>query len=39
MFNLDHNVEGNVTHFRLGVTMIHANCTENPFVYLIKYRD
>ena len=39
MYNLGYDADWNGTYFKFCITMIYLNCTVNPFVYLIKYRD
>ena len=39
MYNLGYNVNFNGTYYKLYVSMVFVNCTINPFIYLVKYRD
>ena len=39
MYNLGYNVDWNSTYYNATVYMVFLNCTVNPFIYLIKYRD
>ena len=39
MFNLGYDVDFNGIYYKFGVLMVFLNCTVNPFIYLIKYRD
>ena len=39
MFNIGYNVDFNGTFFKVSILMAFFNCTINPFIYLIKYRD
>ena len=39
MYNLGYNADWNSTYFQFTVLMVFLNCTVNPFIYLIKYRD
>ncbi len=39
MYNLAHSVDFNGTYFNFTVLMVFLNCTINPFIYLLKYRD
>ena len=39
MYNLGYNVDWNSTYFQFTVLMVFLNCTVNPFIYLIKYKD
>ena len=39
MYNLGFKAKWNGTYFKFTVLMVFLNCTINPFIYLIKYRD
>ena len=39
MYNFGFYVNFNSIYFQLGILMVFLNCTVNPFIYLIKYRD
>ena len=39
MYNLGYNADWDGAYFKFCVAMIYVNCTINPFVYLISYRD
>ena len=39
MFNLGYDVDFNGVYYKFCVLMVFLNCTINPFIYLIKYRD
>ena len=39
MFNLGYDVDFNGIYYKFGVLMVFLNCTVNPFIYLLKYRD
>ena len=39
MYNLGYEADFNGTFFNFTVLMTFLNCTVNPFIYLIKYRD
>ena len=39
MFNIGYNVDFNGTFFKVSILMAFVNCTINPFIYLIKYKD
>ena len=39
MYNLGYDADWNGTYFKFCVTMIYLNCTVNPIVYLVSYRD
>ena len=39
MYNLGYKADWNSTYFHFTVLMIFLNCTVNPFIYLIKYKD
>ena len=39
MYNLGYKVDWNSTYYNATVFMVFLNCTVNPFIYLIKYRD
>ena len=39
MFNLGYDVDFNGIYYKFGVLMVFLNCTINPLIYLIKYRD
>ena len=39
MYNLGYQVDWNSTYFNFTVFMTCLNCTVNPFIYLIKYKD
>ena len=39
MYNCGYNLNFNSTYFQFTIIMAFLNCTVNPFIYLIKYRD
>ena len=39
MYNLGFEVDWNSTYYQFTVLMVFLNCTINPFIYLVKYRD
>ena len=39
MYNLGYNADWDGAYFKFCVAMIYLNCTINPFVYLVSYRD
>ena len=39
MHNLGYEINWNGTYYLFTVLMVFLNCTVNPFIYLIKYRD
>ena len=39
MYNLGYDVDFNSTYWKFSTLMVFVNCTVNPFIYLIKYRD
>ena len=39
MYNLGYEINWNGTYYLFTVLMVFINCTVNPFIYLIKYRD
>ena len=39
MYNLGYEVDWNGTYYHFTVLMVFLNCTVNPFIYLMKYRD
>ena len=39
MFNCGYDLNFKSTYYQFTVVMIFLNCTVNPFIYLIKYRD
>ena len=39
MHNCGYELDFNSTYFQFTVVMVFLNCTVNPFIYLIKYRD
>ena len=39
MYNLGYQVDWNSTYYNFTVFMVFVNCTVNPFIYLIKYKD
>ena len=39
MHNLGYDIDFNGTYYKFCVLMVFVNCTVNPFIYLIKYRD
>ena len=39
MYNLGYNADWNGNYFQFTVLMVFLNCTVNPFIYLVKYRD
>ena len=39
IFNLGYKVNFNGNHYKFGILMVFFNCTINPFIYLLQYRD
>ena len=39
MYNCGYNINFNTIYFEFTILMVFLNCTVNPFIYLIKYRD
>ena len=39
MYNLGYEANFNSIYWKFNVLMVFVNCTVNPFIYLIKYRD
>ena len=39
MYNLGYDADWDGAYFKFCVAMIYLNCTVNPFVYLVSYRD
>ena len=39
MFNLGYDVDFNGIYYKFCVLMVFLNCTINPFIYLLKYKD
>ena len=39
MYNIGYDVDFNSTFYQVSILMAFINCTINPFVYLIKYKD
>ena len=39
MYNCGYDLNFNSTYFNFTILMFFINCTVNPFIYLIKYRD
>ena len=39
MYNLGYDADWNGIYFQFTVLMVFLNCTVNPFIYLIKYKD
>ena len=39
MYNLGYALDYNGTYYQFTVLMVFLNCTINPFIYLIKYKD
>ena len=39
MYNCGYNLDFNSTYFSVSILMVFLNCTVNPFIYLIQYRD
>ena len=39
MYNLGYHIDFNSNYHNFTVLMVFINCTVNPFIYLIKYRD
>ena len=39
MYNLGYDVNFNGSYYKIFVLMVFVNCTVNPFIYLIKYKD
>ena len=39
MYNCGYNVKFNSVYFDFTILMVFVNCTINPFIYLVKYRD
>ena len=39
MYNLGYDIDWNSTYYKYTILIIFLNCTVNPFIYLIKYKD
>ena len=39
MYNLGYPIDFSTNYHKFTVLMVFINCTVNPFIYLIKYRD
>ena len=39
MYNIGYDVDFNGTFYQVSILMAFINCTINPFIYLIKYKD
>ena len=39
MYNCGYNLDYNSTYFNYTIIMVFLNCTVNPFIYVLKYRD
>ena len=39
MYTLGYDADWNSIYYRFTILMIFLNCTINPFIYLIKYKD
>ena len=39
MYNLGYKVDWNGVYYKFTVLMVFLNCTVNPFIYLVKYKD
>ena len=39
MFNLGYNTDFDGNYFKFAILMSFINCTINPFIYLVKYKD
>ena len=39
LYNLGYGIELKGTYFNFATLMAFGNCTVNPFIYLIKYKD
>ena len=39
LYNCGYDINFNTTYFQFTILMVFINCTVNPFIYLIKYRD
>ena len=39
MYNCGYDVKFNSVYFDFTILMVFVNCTVNPFIYLIQYRD
>ena len=39
IFNCGYNIDFNSTYIHFTILMVFLNCTVNPFIYLIQYRD
>ena len=39
MYNCGYDIDFNTVYFQFTVLMVFLNCTVNPFIYLIEYRD
>ena len=39
MYNCGYDINFNTTYVQFTVLMVFLNCTVNPFIYLMKYRD
>ena len=39
MYYLGYDADFEGTYNKFGILMVFGNCTVNPFIYLIKYKD
>ena len=39
MYNLGYGIDWNGTYYQFTVLMVFLNCTINPFIYIVKYKD
>ena len=39
MYNLGYELDYNGAYYQFTALMVFLNCTVNPFIYLIKYKD
>ena len=39
MYNLGYDTDFNTTFYKVSLILAFCNCTVNPFIYLLKYRD
>ena len=39
MYNLGYDTDFNTTFYKVAILLAFCNCTVNPFIYLLKYRD
>ena len=39
MYNCGYDLNFNSTYLQVTIPMVFCNCTVNPFIYLIEYRD